>query len=131
MATSPPPAADRRDGGSPAAAISVAGSNDIGPACEVARRMARQAGISSFGVTEAVTAVAEVLRDVLTRPGGVTVEIRVVEEGGRRGLVISATGPADGVVVAMTGARRLMDQVTVAVRADGATTIEMVKWAGR
>jgi hypothetical protein len=45
--------------------------------------------------------------------------------------VISATGPADGVVVAMTGARRLMDQVTVAVRADGATTIEMVKWAGR
>ena len=70
--------------------VTVSSTDDIVTTCEVARVFARSAGISSFGATEATTAVAEVTRNMVTHAAGGTVEFRLVEDGRRRGMAVSA-----------------------------------------
>jgi serine/threonine-protein kinase RsbT len=72
----------------------VSSTDDIVTTCEVARVFARSAGISSFGATEATTAVAEVTRNMVTHAPGGTVEFRLVEDGRRRGMAVSAVLPS-------------------------------------
>jgi serine/threonine-protein kinase RsbT len=70
--------------------VTVSSTDDIVTTCEVARVFARSAGISSFGATEATTAVAEVTRNMVAHAPGGTVEFRLVEDGRRRGMAVSA-----------------------------------------
>jgi len=128
--------------------ITVVEPDDVVRACATARSAAEQAGISSFGAVEAATATAEVTRNIVSYAGRGLVEIRQVDDGRHRGIVVLATDDGPGIDdihsalgpapttglrlgLGLRGARRLMDVFTLESHPGAGTRIEMAKWVTR
>jgi serine/threonine-protein kinase RsbT len=97
--------------------------------------------------TEAIaTAVTEVARNIVVHAGAGEVLLDVVEERGRRGILVVARDPAPGIAsvedamkdgwstsrglgLGLPSARRLMDEFTIASALGEGTTVTMRKWA--
>ena len=136
----------------PAAAVAtevvlpVASPNDIILVRRAGRELAEDVGLSGTDVTLVVTAISEVLRNIVEHAGRGTVTMAVVRERGREGILVIADDQGPGIPdcdLAMTdgwsssgsmgmglpGARRLVDEFHLRSSPGEGTTVRMVKWA--
>jgi len=125
--------------------IPITTDADIVQARQVGREMASTAGCGSTDLTMVATAISEIARNILTHAGGGDIELKLVEEGGRLSLLITARDEGPGIAdvekaledgyttggglgLGMPGARRLMDEFTVITEPRRGTTVIMRKW---
>ncbi|MEV6808640.1 ATP-binding protein [Streptomyces sp. NPDC051132] len=112
------------------------------------RRQVRQAAAAlGFGLvqqTKLVTAASEVARNALVHGGGGHVEITPLGEGARRGLrltfadagpgirdverAMAGGSPGDGPGSGLSGARRLVQELTLHSRPGRGTTVTITDW---
>lgn len=126
--------------------IPISTDADIVQARQVGRKMAAAAGCGSTDLTMVATAISEIARNILTHAGGGDVELQLVEENGRRSLLITARDEGPGIVdvdkaledgyttggglgLGLPGARRLMDEFTIITEPRRGTTVIMRKWS--
>jgi RNA polymerase sigma factor (sigma-70 family) len=125
--------------------VPVAVDADVVTARQKGREVAARAGFGSTDLTVVATAISEVARNIVKFAVRGEVLVRVLDEGGRRGVRIVArdVGPGipdlgaalrDGVStyrglgLGLPGARRLMDEFDVATEVGKGTTVTMTKW---
>jgi serine/threonine-protein kinase RsbT len=135
--------ATRRD--SDVVEIVIATDADIVRARQLGREMAATAGCGSTDLTMVATAISEIARNILTHAGGGDVELRLVDEDGRRSLLITARDEGPGIAdvtraledgyttggglgLGLPGARRLMDEFRIITEPRRGTTVIMRKW---
>lgn len=135
--------ATRRD--SDVVEIVIETDADIVRARQLGREMAAKAGCGSTDLTMVATAISEIARNILTHAGGGDVELRLVDEDGRRSLLITARDEGPGIAdvtraledgyttggglgLGLPGARRLMDEFRIITEPRRGTTVIMRKW---
>jgi serine/threonine-protein kinase RsbT len=121
-------------------------SDDVVRARQLARNLAVDSGLSLVDQTKVVTAASELARNTLTYGGGGSMNGRLVQRDGRRGVRLSFTdeGPGipdldlalrdgwssgSGMGLGLSGARRLVDEFDLHTAVDQGTTVTVVKWA--
>lgn len=136
------------DGGSPGAIrVPVREEPDVAVARARARDLARAEGFPEGRLGALQTAITEVARNIVVHAGAGEIVLSVVEERGRRGILVvardSARGIADvelamrdgfstrggGLGLGLPSARRLMDEFTLESAVGEGTTVTMKKWA--
>jgi serine/threonine-protein kinase RsbT len=132
-----PPAEEHR--------VPVATDKDIVEARQLARALAEQIGFSPGDATVVATAVSELARNIVDYAAPGEVLVRPVENGTRRGLVLTARddGPGirdlalamrDGYSTAgrlgmgLPGVRRLMDEFEIVSEPGKGTSVTVKKW---
>jgi serine/threonine-protein kinase RsbT len=125
--------------------IVIAVDADIVTARQEGRRLASELGFSPSDLTVIAAAISEVARNILEYAGRGEVNIRLVEKGGRRGVLVTVTdeGPgipdlnlalqdgfstSGGLGLGLPGARRLMDEFEIRSEMGKGTTVTMRKW---
>ena len=125
--------------------VPVAVDADVVTARQKGREVAARAGFGSTDLTVVATAISEVARNIVKFAVRGEVLIRVLDEGGRKGVRIVArdAGPGipdlaaamrdgvstyQGLGLGLPGARRLMDEFDVATEVGKGTTVTMTKW---
>jgi serine/threonine-protein kinase RsbT len=133
-------------GGTEAEVRPITTSDDVVRARQLARTLAVTCGLSLVDQTKLVTAASELARNTLSYGGGGTMEARLVERAGRRGVRLSFAdeGPGipdldlalrdgwssgSGMGLGLSGARRLVDEFDLSTAVDAGTTVTVVKWA--
>lgn len=118
---------------------------DIVAARQEGRNFAAQLEFSTIDQTLIATAISEVARNIITFAKFGEIELSMVREGGREGLLIIARddGPGipdielamkDGYSTAKTlglglpGARRIVDDFEIVSETGKGTTVKMKKW---
>jgi serine/threonine-protein kinase RsbT len=131
----------RRD----AVRISITTDADIVVARQEGRALATRAGFLATDQTLVATAISEIARNIVAHAGSGHIELELVEQGGRRGLVIVATdeGPGiedvelaledgyttgQGLGLGLPGARRIMDEFAITSKPGQGTKVIMHKW---
>ncbi len=129
----------------PSRSIAISTDADVTRARQLGRELATPLGLSSSELTLVATAISEIARNIVQYASPGEMEFRLVEQGGRRGLMIIARdhgpGIADialamqdgystsrGMGLGLPGSRRLMDDFDVASNFGQGTTVTMVKW---
>jgi serine/threonine-protein kinase RsbT len=126
-------------------AIPIQHDVDVLTARKAARALAVELGFSSTDLALIATAISEIARNILhyAKRGAMTVE--VLEERGRRGIVVTAKDDGPGIAdvpqamqdgystgkglgLGLPGARRLMDEFSIESTVGIGTTIVMKKW---
>jgi serine/threonine-protein kinase RsbT len=120
---------------------------DVAIARTRARDLARREGFPEGRVGALATAVTEVARNIIVHAGTGDVLLAVVEERGRRGILVVARDAAHGIPdvelamrdgystrggglgLGLPSARRLMDEFTLVSAVGEGTTVTMKKWA--
>lgn len=120
---------------------------DVALARLIARELAVQEGFSPTRAAALATAVSEIAMNIVVHAGAVgEIGLEVVEEGGRRGIVVVArdAGPgipdvaaamgdgystSHGLGLGLAGARRLVDEFTLVSRVGKGTIVTIGKWA--
>lgn len=119
---------------------------DVALARARARELARGEGFRSGAAGALATAVTEIARNLVVHAGGGDVLLEVVEDRGRRGVLVVArdAGPgipdmeaamrdgystSGGLGMGLPGARRLMDEFAIRSAPGEGTTVTMKKWA--
>lgn len=119
---------------------------DIVTARQEGRRLASLLDFSPSDLTVIAAAISEVARNIVEYATKGDVHVRLVERGGRRGVMVVAqdVGPGipdvalalqDGYSTAgslglgLPGARRLMDEFELQSEVGKGTTVTMRKWA--
>jgi len=127
--------------------ISITTDADIVKARQVGREMAATGGCGATDLTMVATAISEIARNMLTHAGRGELQLELVDDMGRRSLLITAhdEGPGiadvkraledgfttgDGLGLGLPGARRLMDEFTIITKPRRGTTVIMRKWCG-
>ncbi|HMG42667.1 MAG TPA: anti-sigma regulatory factor [Acidimicrobiales bacterium] len=127
--------------------ISITTDADIVKARQVGREMAATGGCGATDLTMVATAISEIARNMLTHAGRGELQLELVDDTGRRSLLITAhdEGPGiadvkraledgfttgDGLGLGLPGARRLMDEFTIITKPRRGTTVIMRKWCG-
>jgi serine/threonine-protein kinase RsbT len=140
-----------RAGGDPVAPVAirvpVREEPDVAIARTRARELARREGFSEGRLGALATAVTEVARNIVVHAGKGEVLLAVVEERGRRGILVVARDGARGIPdvelamrdgystrggglgLGLPSARRLMDEFTLTSAVGEGTTVTMKKWA--
>lgn len=125
---------------------SIATSDDVVRARQLARNLAVDCGLSLVDQTKLVTAASELARNTLSYGGGGTMSGLLVERNGRRGVRLSFAdeGPGipdlelalhdgwssgSGMGLGLSGARRLVDEFDLRTVVGEGTTVTVVKWA--
>jgi serine/threonine-protein kinase RsbT len=126
--------------------VNIRSDPDIVTARQQGRTLAAQLGFSGSDLTLVATAISEVARNILLYAGRGEIQLRLLQEGGKRGLVVVARdeGPgipditravqdgystSQGLGLGLPGARRLMDEFEIVSELGKGTTITMKKWA--
>jgi serine/threonine-protein kinase RsbT len=126
--------------------IAITTDTDIVVARQKGRELAEQIGFSRTDLTFIATAISEVTRNITSYAGRGEIIFRIVDGGGRMGIVMEARdeGPGigdldgalkdgystgEGMGLGLPGARRLMDEFEVRSDAEAGTTVIMCKWA--
>jgi serine/threonine-protein kinase RsbT len=126
-------------------AIRISGVDDVVVARDAGRSLAVRAGQSASQVTEVVTAISEVARNIAVYAGSGWVRIRLIERGDRSGVRVVAIdkGPGikdlgralqdgystgGGLGLGLPGARRLMDEFAIRSAQGRGTRVTMLKW---
>ena len=125
--------------------IPVTADVDVVTARQRGRELAAQAGFSSGDQTVIAAAISEIARNILNYAKRGEVQLSVVTNGDRQGVIIVARdqGPgipdvqraledgystSGGLGLGLPGARRLMDDFDVTSAVGKGTTVTMKKW---
>jgi serine/threonine-protein kinase RsbT len=109
------------------------------------KQLAEELGFSAVEATMIATAISEVARNILLYAGTGEVLIETAEDGGRRGVRVTARdqGPGisdidralqdgyttgHGLGLGLPGARRLMDELELVSKPGAGTTVTMARW---
>ncbi|HEY6725586.1 MAG TPA: anti-sigma regulatory factor [Polyangiaceae bacterium] len=126
--------------------VPIESERDIVIARQRGRELARMLGFSSTDQALLATAISEVARNIVIYAQKGTVLLRGLDEGGRRGLLISAEdhGPGiedpaaamrdgystgTGLGLGLPGAKRLVDEFELESKCGVGTTVTMKKWS--
>ena len=118
---------------------------DVVVARQKGRELAASLGFSSTDQTLLATAISEVARNIVSYAGRGQIELKRVDDGGRRGLVIVARDEGPGIPdlelamrdgystgnslgVGLPGARRLVDAFDLQSVVGTGTTVTLKKW---
>jgi RNA polymerase sigma factor (sigma-70 family) len=127
------------------ARIPIRHDADVVAARQGVRELARRAGFSSTDLTLIATAVSEIARNIVRFAERGELTVRLVEEGGRRGVTVVARDAGPGIAdveeaardgystyggmgLGLPGSRRLMDEFAIESRLGEGTTVTMTKW---
>jgi serine/threonine-protein kinase RsbT len=127
------------------ARVPIRDESDIVVARQRGREIATEAGFRGTVVTLIATAISEVTRNIVSYAQRGEVHIAVIEERGRRGIVVVAQDQGPGISdiglamqdgystgkslgLGLPGAKRLMDDFEIASTVGSGTTITMKKW---
>jgi serine/threonine-protein kinase RsbT len=119
---------------------------DIVIARQQGRELAAQLSLSSSDLTLVAAAISELARNILLYAQRGEVLIRLIQEGGRRGLVVVARDAGPGILdveqalqdgystgsglgLGLPGARRLMDEFEIVSEVGKGTVVTVKKWA--
>lgn len=126
--------------------LPIASDTDIVLARQEGRALAARAGVVATDLTLVATAISEIARNIVAHAhGDGQISMTIVEEAGRRGVMIVArdTGPGiddielaledgfstgAGLGLGLPGARRIMDDFAISSRPGRGTTVVMHKW---
>jgi serine/threonine-protein kinase RsbT len=125
--------------------VEIRSSEDVVRVRQLTREGALAQGFSLVDQTKLVTAASELARNTLEHGGGGRVEIRLVNDGGKKGLrlVFSDTGPGipnveqalkdgfttgGGLGLGLGGARRLSNEFSIESKPGEGTRITMARW---
>lgn len=112
---------------------------------QIVRRWCADLGFSLVEQTKLVTAASELARNTITHGGGGTVELRALEDRGRRGLrlTFSDNGPGianvelamrdgyttgGGLGLGLGGAKRLVNEFEIYSRPGEGTRVTITRW---
>ena len=126
--------------------VPIRHESDIVAARREGRELAAGLGLSSGELTILATAISEVARNIIVYAKHGEIALGLVEENGRRGIVVVARDQGPGIVdipkamqdgystskglgLGLPGARRLMDHFEIVSQVGKGTTITMKKWA--
>jgi serine/threonine-protein kinase RsbT len=128
--------------------VPISSDADVVTARAEGRSLASQVPFSATDLTLIATAISEVARNIVLYAQRGEVVLRLIEEGGREGILVLAqdrgpgiedvalalqdhysTGQGSG--LGLPGARRLMDEFNLESRPGSGTTVTMRKWAPR
>jgi serine/threonine-protein kinase RsbT len=127
------------------ASIAIERDRDVVAARQKGRELAATAGFSGTDQTLIATAISEVARNILVYAQQGLVLLRLVEDGGRRGIVVEARDEGPGIAdvelamrdgysttkslgLGLPGARRLMDDLHIETQIGKGTTVTMKRW---
>jgi serine/threonine-protein kinase RsbT len=125
--------------------LPIVTDTDIVVARQEGRALAARAGVSSTDLTLVATAISEIARNIVVHAGDGEMAMTIVEETGRRGVMIVARdrGPGiddiaraledgfstgAGLGLGLPGARRIMDDFDISSQPGRGTTVVMHKW---
>ncbi len=125
--------------------VQIRSSEDVVRVRQLTRAGAIAQGFSLVDQTKLVTAASELARNTLEHGGGGEAEIRLVNEGGKKGLrlVFSDRGPGipnveqalkdgfttgGGLGLGLGGARRLSNEFSIDSKPGEGTRITMARW---
>ncbi|HEU4362359.1 MAG TPA: ATP-binding protein [Mycobacterium sp.] len=125
--------------------VKIADSADIVAARQAGHQLAEELGFSLTDGTMIATAISELARNITSYAQRGLIRVTVAERQGRRALVVYAEdeGPGiadveraledgystgDGLGLGLSGARRLMDNLSVQSDLGRGTVVEMWKW---
>ena len=126
--------------------VAIRTDADVVTARQEARTMGASLGLSSTDLTLLATAISEVARNITTYAVEGEVRLRLVSDGGRRGIEVIAVdeGPGiadveramqdgyttgNGLGLGLPGTRRLVDDFELETAPGAGTTIRLVKWS--
>jgi len=126
----------------------IATHNDIVVARRIGRDMAAASGFRAVDCAQIATAISELARNICLYAGSGRVSLRLVEDGGRRGIEVVAEdgGPgikdiplamrdgystSNGLGLGLPGTKRLMDDFELQSTVGVGTVIRTRKWLGR
>lgn len=125
--------------------VPIERESDIVSARQRGRELAASIGFSTTEQTLLATAISELARNIVRYAGRGEVVLGVVEDGGRRGVMIVARDQGPGISnpelamrdgystgnslgVGLPGARRLVDDFELASVVGVGTTVTLKKW---
>jgi len=131
--------------GSGEVSLPIATDTDIVVARQEGRALAARAGVVATDLTLVATAISEIARNIVAHAGDGEMAMTIVEQAGRRGVMIVArdTGPGiddieraledgystgAGLGLGLPGARRIMDDFAISSQPGRGTTVVMHKW---
>jgi serine/threonine-protein kinase RsbT len=127
------------------ARVPVGRDTDVVLARQKGREMAAACGFSNTQQTLIATAISELARNIVIYAGTGEVLVSVVEERGRKGIVVVARDEGPGIEnvelamkdgysttkslgLGLPGAKRLMDEFSLESAPGRGTTVTMKKW---
>ena len=128
------------------ARVPISSDSDIVMARQQGRALAAQLGLSSTNQALVATAISELARNILEYAGYGEIILELVQQGGRRGIVVIARDQGPGIPdiekamqdgfsttnslgLGLPGARRLMDDFEIVSQVGKGTTVTVKKWA--
>jgi serine/threonine-protein kinase RsbT len=125
----------------------IRSDTDIVAARQHGRALAAQVGFTGSDLTLIATAISEVARNIISYATQGEIVLRLVQQGGRRGIVIIAQDKGPGIPdialamqdgystgkslgLGLPGAKRLMDAFEIVSPVGTGTTVTMKKWVG-
>jgi serine/threonine-protein kinase RsbT len=126
--------------------VRITTDEDIVTARQEGRRLSAGLGFSSTDLTLIATAISEVARNIRIYAGEGQVQLRLVREGPREGIVVVARDRGPGIAdlelamqdgyssggssgLGLPGARRLMDEFDIRSKLGEGVTVTMKKWS--
>jgi serine/threonine-protein kinase RsbT len=126
--------------------VPIRADPDIVTARQQGRALAAELALSSSDLTLIAAAISEVARNILNYAQRGEIELGLIREGNRQGLIVIARdqGPGipdiaqamqdgfstgNGLGLGLPGAKRLMDEFEVVSAPGQGTTVTMKKWA--
>ena len=130
----------------PEACVAIGRDTDVVLARQRGREMAAACGFSSTQQTLIATAISELARNIVVYAGTGEIEVSLLEEHGRKGILVVARDQGPGIAdpelamkdgysttkslgLGLPGAKRLMDEFTLVTALGQGTTVTMKKWA--
>jgi serine/threonine-protein kinase RsbT len=126
--------------------VRITTDEDIVTARQQGRRLSSDLGFTSTDLTLIATAISEVARNIRLYAGEGQVELQLVDEGRRQGIIVVARDEGPGIAdielamqdgyssggssgLGLPGARRLMDEFDIRSKAGQGVTVTMKKWS--
>jgi serine/threonine-protein kinase RsbT len=126
--------------------VRITTDEDIVTARQEGRRLSAELGFSSTDLTLIATAISEIARNIRLYAGEGLVQLKLVREGSRKGIVVVARDKGPGIAdlelamqdgyssgggsgLGLPGARRLMDEFDIRSKLGEGVTVTMKKWS--
>jgi serine/threonine-protein kinase RsbT len=127
------------------AVVAILSDTDIVVARQKSRELSGKLGFSFVDLTLIATAVSELARNIVLYGGTGEIQLRVVENGIKRGIVVVAADQGRGIAdiqralqdgystsgslgLGLPGTRRLMDEFEIVSAPGKGTTVTVKKW---